>query len=121
MLWFFNSNAQKIRSALRKRDSFYWFNVDAFARHPSPPNAVKLVPTFLVHGVWYVDVLDCNGWSHEALEADLERFKKIVRSITNSEVELAGSIRKIPGIFTVIETLQVNIRVQTSSLTLVGV
>lgn len=121
MFWLFDPNARKIRRVQKNRDRHYWQNVDAFGRHPSPPQAVKYVPALFYSGVWYVDAGECYAYDHEALATEKERFKKCVRTLTGGEAHSEGHIKKTPGRFVAINTLQGDIRVKASNLVLVNV
>lgn len=93
------SNKRWIKQDLKDREYFYWQNVDAFGRHPSPPRSITSTPAALVDGVWYVAMMDTTASDHEKLAAERERFKQAVANLTGQKPSTLGFITYAPGWF----------------------
>jgi hypothetical protein len=120
---FEKSNAGWIRQDLKERKYFYWQNVDAFGRHPSPPPSVVSTPAALVDGIWYVAMMEIRSSDHEKLAKERERFKNAVANLTGQKPLTLGFISYAPGWFDNSLVIAVNdaknhVRVNVTTITL---
>jgi hypothetical protein len=119
-----NTNKIWIKQDLKNRERFYWQNVDAFGRHPSPPQGITSTPAALVNGVWYVAMMNPSGLDYERLGAERERFKEAVARLTGQKPSTLGFITYTPGWFDNSLVIKVNdaknhVRINILNITLI--